>query len=52
MIYGHAPLTRVQWSVDGPVLRWWTLHTYPHPTGLTCVHTASTIDLTELQEGR
>ena len=44
-VNGQTPITRLQWAVSSQEIRWWTLHTYPDRTHVTCVHTTSTFNL-------
>jgi hypothetical protein len=51
MVFGNEPYTRVQWQLDAISqanresnrVRWQTVHTYPHPAGVTHVITESII---------
>ncbi|GAB4508731.1 MAG: hypothetical protein OHK0046_02080 [Anaerolineae bacterium] len=47
-VWGHTPITRIQWQQETHALRWWTLHTYPQPTGAIYVTTASQLYFKEL----
>jgi Protein of unknown function DUF2617 len=40
-VYGHSPVTRIQWEVTAGAVRWWTLHLYPEPEHLTRVQSRS-----------
>lgn len=49
-IWGRIPITQIGWQQAGQMLRWWTLHTYPHQTGVTSVSTASSFVLANTQD--
>lgn len=48
-IWGRIPITRIGWQLAGHNLRWWTLHTYPHQSGITYASTASSLLLADTQ---
>ncbi len=45
VVFGHIPITRLQWQYNRQRLAWWTLHTYPQPDGTIYVYTHSTFKL-------
>lgn len=40
-VYGFSPYTQLYWHLDGRIVRWATLHTYPDSHGVTYVRSAS-----------
>lgn len=43
-IYGHTPVTRIEWTQDAGVVGWRTLHVYPQKQGVLYVHSISHFD--------
>jgi hypothetical protein len=43
-IFGRVPVTRIHVDEGHGNVRWWTLHLYPQPEGITAVRTFSTFN--------